>query len=81
MRRDKEKANKLFEAAIKAHPRHVSVLVKFAAMKKGSGDLDGAEALYRRAVTLARADDGDPAGALAVFLHAVRQDAAGAQDM
>jgi tetratricopeptide (TPR) repeat protein len=81
IRKDKVAAAAAFEAAVEAHPNHVSILVKFAGFKKMNGDLEGAEKLYNLAVVCARPDDGDPAGAYAVFLHAIRHDEKRAQEM
>lgn len=50
-------------------------------MKKGTGDLQGAEVLYRQAVDRSKPGDGEAAGAYAVFLHTVRQNYDNAQSM
>jgi Flp pilus assembly protein TadD len=60
------KAARLLEAALAAHPRHGSLVLKLAATKKAKQDLGGAEELYQRAAGLARGDDGEAAGAYAV---------------
>jgi tetratricopeptide (TPR) repeat protein len=81
VRRDRAQAMELFEKAVRAHPSHVAILVKFAGVKKACGDLDGAEELYEQAVRVAGPEDGDSRGAYAVFLHAARKDASRAEAM
>jgi Tfp pilus assembly protein PilF len=81
VRKDRVNAAKKFEEALAAHPSHVSIVVKYANLKKASGDLNGAERLYKESVVLARSDDGDPAGAYAVFLHAARDEPTRAMSM
>ena len=81
VRRNKVEALRMFLAATEAYPEHSAILVKFASFKKYCGELDAAEKLFMRAVSLAKEGDGEALGAYAVFLHAVRQDPARAGDM
>ena len=52
VRRDRVQALSLFERAVKEHPSHVAILIKFAGVRKACGDLDGAQELYQRASQL-----------------------------
>jgi len=76
VRRDRVQALSLFERAVKEHPSHVAILIKFAGVRKACGDLDGAQELYQRASQLEGPTNGDARGAYAVFLHSVRSDSA-----